>query len=243
MTQLREKMEKDKQMSKSDIRTALISAEQELQQDTEEMATRLDSTARTMPLSNQMVCLMPVLVTGPDTGFYKVMDHASLMSSMLRKPLQPGWKKSLMERSRVTAGQQMSQARLRRSLANPDNALNRVLVQTTYGIQQPLILQRPPPSATSVCKPVIGPTVVPPTIPPRANRLNPQLRLPPIPVEATGRGLYSLIERRWIPSASTIVLKPSPVLKRRIRLHHFDDKFTTPIFGAYMCGSGRTERG
>ncbi|WAR06286.1 IQCH-like protein [Mya arenaria] len=97
-----------------------------------------------------------------------------------------------------TQGQQRSLAL--RAVYNPHSQSNRNVLNDNFGIQLPLIPQkrekRPAP------KPVMGSTIEPLAVLPKANRVDAQLAPPPISEDDARKGILSLIERGLIPPAA-----------------------------------------
>ncbi|XP_060582805.1 IQ domain-containing protein H-like [Ruditapes philippinarum] len=88
--------------------------------------------------------------------------------------------------------------------------------------QRDLRLPVPPP------KPIMGSTIEPLAVLPKANRVDAQLAPPPITEDDARKGILSLIERGLIPPAAQLTLDPSPVKNRMVLLHHPEDKNKPP---------------
>ncbi|XP_077988694.1 IQ domain-containing protein H-like [Glandiceps talaboti] len=120
-------------------------------------------------------------------------------------------------------GQQSKYAWSMRAVHDPTNSHNRQVLNDTYGVSLPLIVdkrQHKPP----VQKAVIGSTVDHLAVLPRQNRVDPSIIPPPITEKDAKKGILSLLERGLIPPAAELTLDPSPVRHRIMELRDPTEK-------------------
>ncbi|KAK3607906.1 hypothetical protein CHS0354_036732 [Potamilus streckersoni] len=230
--QLRESLVKGdgKTISIEELEKALSKTEQGLQLKTEQMLAQVNNQVQTLPNANGLISMEATW----DLHTQAKMDQTRMIQSYiprerLRQPQPPG---SLLPLRRpiqmqgLTPGQQLKQGMALRAVFNPYSQENRNVLNSNFGIQLPLIPQKKefkPPG-----KPLIGTTVEPLAVLPKANRVDPQLAPPAITEDDARKGIMSLIERGLIPPAAQLTLDPSPVHNKMAPLHNPTEKSKPP---------------
>lgn len=221
-----------------ELENALNRTEQGLQQKAEQMLSQLNNQVQTLPSADAIQ--PPGFIALESTwdlktksrGQHRVdMSHAYVPRDRLRQPqpsgaLLPLRKGDSVQMQGLTPGQQSKQAMALRAVYNPYSQQNRQMMNDNFGIMLPLIPQskekKPPP------KPVMGSTIEPLAVLPKANRVDAQLAPPPITEDDAKKGILSLIERGLIPPAAQLTLDPSPVRNKMVQLHNPEDKNKPP---------------
>ncbi|XP_064607991.1 IQ domain-containing protein H-like isoform X2 [Liolophura sinensis] len=134
----------------------------------------------------------------------------------------PSKQQQSIQMTGLTPGQMARHLWSIRAIGNPQNVCNRQVLNDQYGIQLPLLPQKTQSKHSQ--KVVLGTTVEPLTVLPKANRVDNQLEPPPISEEDARRGILSLLERGLIPPASELTLDPSPVGHKLVKLHEPQEK-------------------
>ncbi|XP_050402803.1 IQ domain-containing protein H isoform X1 [Patella vulgata] len=224
-------------ISVSDVEAALANTEKGLQRRTEEVVHHLDNRIQTFSLNGEYGQGMEPYTGIESTWDLKTnnrTDHINRSGylsrdTMVRKPMMSSAMlptKQPVQLQGLTPGQQMKQQRNLRAMFNPHNQQNRNVMQDNFGVQLPLIHTKKESKAPN--KPVLGSTVEPLTVLPKANRVDAQLAPPPISEEDTQKGIMSLMERGLIPPAAQLTLDPSPVRQKSAPLHDPQKKNKTP---------------
>ncbi|WAQ98912.1 IQCH-like protein [Mya arenaria] len=187
------------------LQSALSKTEQGLQHRAEQMLSQLNNQVQTLPSAD---AIQP-------PGFIALETTWDL-----RKQTQG------QQRVQMSQGYGPRQSLALRAVYNPHSQSNRNVLNDNFGIQLPLIPQkrekRPAP------KPVMGSTIEPLAVLPKANRVDAQLAPPPISEDDARKGILSLIERGLIPPAAQLTLDPSPVKHRIVPLHDPEDRNKPP---------------
>ncbi|KAL4227848.1 hypothetical protein ACF0H5_013286 [Mactra antiquata] len=220
-----------------ELENALNKTEQGLQQKAEQMLSQLNNQVQTLPSAEAIQ--PPGFLAIESTWDLKrqtrsqprvEMSQAYVSRDKIGGPtggsLLPLRKGDPMQLQGITPGQQSKQNIALKAVYNPYSQHNRTVMNDNFGIQLPLIPQtkekRPPP------KPILGSTIEPLAILPKANRVDAQLAPPPITEDDARKGILSLIERGLIPPAAQLTLDPSPVKNRTVPLHDPDDRNKPP---------------
>ncbi|XP_053405574.1 IQ domain-containing protein H-like isoform X3 [Mercenaria mercenaria] len=221
-----------------ELENALNKTEKGLQQKAEQMLSQLNNQVQTLPSADAIQA--PGFMALESTwdlkkqtrGQHRIeMSQAYVPREKLRQPqpagaLLPLRKGEPTQLQGLSPGQQSKQTLALRAVYNPHSQQNRPVMNENFGIMLPLIPQskekKPPP------KPVMGSTIEPLAVLPKANRVDAQLAPPPITEDDARKGILSLIERGLIPPAAQLTLDPSPVKNRMVPLHNPEDRNKPP---------------
>lgn len=240
LRQLREKLTKNEGnvVSVEELESALAKTEQGLQQKAEQMLSQINNQVQTLPSADAIhppgfLAIEQTWDLKRQTRGQPRIDFApaNLPHEKLRQPHPPGALLPLRrgdptQMQGLTPGQQSKQQIALRAVYNPYSQNNRSVLNDSFGIQLPLIPQRKENRTNQ--KPIIGTTVEPLAVLPKANRVDAQLAPPPILEEDARKGILSLIERGLIPPAAQLTLDPSPVKNRLALLHNPEEKMKPP---------------
>ncbi|XP_041366539.1 IQ domain-containing protein H-like isoform X2 [Gigantopelta aegis] len=228
-------------ISVADLENALARTEQGLQRKTEEVVHQINNSVMMLPLSDpkyggELSSLETTidLRRQPKATYYG-KDKGGPGQLQLLPPRPNFLMKQPIQTQGLTPSQQLKQQCNLRAMANPYNAQNRNVLNDNYGIQLPLIPQKPEPRQIPL-KPLTGSTVEHLTILPKANRVDAQLAPPPITEDDASKGIRSLIERGLIPPAAHLTLEPSPIRRQPALLHNPADKSKAPTISEMMPG-------
>ncbi|XP_069138728.1 IQ domain-containing protein H-like isoform X4 [Argopecten irradians] len=230
-----------------DLENALAKTEEGLQMKTEQVINHYNNKVQTLPtaLSTRfdpgMVAMEQTwdLKTKARSEMKRVQGQQYLAREKLRQPQPPGSllpKRQQVQVSGPSPGQQTKHMLTLRAVLNPMHGQNRQSLNDNFGIQLPLIPQRVENKrrvkliqkdnsgvvikvTSNIPRPIIGTTVEPLAVLPRANRTDPQIAPPPISEDDARKGILSLLERGLIPPAAELTLDPSPVRHKTAPLH------------------------
>ncbi|XP_021362303.1 IQ domain-containing protein H-like isoform X2 [Mizuhopecten yessoensis] len=230
-----------------DLESALAKTEEGLQMKTEQVINHYNNQVQTLPtaLSTRfdpgMVAMEQTwdLRNKTKTEMKRTHDQQYLAREKLRQPQPPGAllpKRQQVQVAGPSPGQQTKHMLTLRAVLNPMHGQNRQSLNDNFGIQLPLIPQRN--ENKNIPRPMIGTTVEPLAVLPRANRADPQIAPPPISEDDARKGILSLLERGLIPPAAELTLDPSPVRHKTAPLHdpHVKNKPTQPEMSHHLAG-------
>ncbi|KAK3096782.1 hypothetical protein FSP39_003245 [Pinctada imbricata] len=222
-----------------DLETALSKTEEGLQKKTEEVIHQYNNQVRTLPNqdADRFDTNMVALETTWDLRNQTKLDSRKISTGprllhreKLRQPQPSGSllpKRQAMQIQGPTPGQQSRHMLTLRAVLNPYSNANRDAMNDNFGIQLPLINQKHKPFRGG--KPIMGTTIEPLAVLPKANRVDAQLAPPPISEDDARKGILSLIERGLIPPAAQLTLDPSPVKNKLVTLHDPQIKTNKPV--------------
>ncbi|XP_052805677.1 IQ domain-containing protein H-like isoform X2 [Mya arenaria] len=233
------------------LQSALSKTEQGLQHRAEQMLSQLNNQVQTLPSADAIqppgfIALETTWDLRKQTqGQQRVqMSQGYGPRERLRQPNPPGAapllplrRGEVMQLQGLSPGQQSKQSLALRAVYNPHSQSNRNVLNDNFGIQLPLIPQKREKRKSSqralnlpvpAPKPVMGSTIEPLAVLPKANRVDAQLAPPPISEDDARKGILSLIERGLIPPAAQLTLDPSPVKHRIVPLHDPEDRNKPP---------------
>ncbi|XP_052701435.1 IQ domain-containing protein H-like isoform X2 [Crassostrea angulata] len=236
-------------ISIQDLESALVKTEEGLQAKTEQVINQYNNQVRTLP--NQEASRFDNNVVAIETTWdmrnQKSADPRKISAHFLgrermRQPQASRNNALLPKRQSVqmpgpTPGQQTKHMLTLRAVLDPQSNMNRQTLNENFGIQLPLINSKQT-SKPAYSKPIIGSTIEPLAVLPKANRVDAQLAPPPITEEDARKGIMSLIERGLIPPAAQLTLDPSPVRNRIAPLHEPQVRHRPPQTEAVSLLSG-----
>ncbi|XP_076101914.1 IQ domain-containing protein H-like isoform X2 [Mytilus galloprovincialis] len=242
LRQLREKIAQGDtaNINIQDLEKALAKTEEGLQNKTEQIINQYNNQVQTLPYAtasrfDQNVSLETTL----DLRTQSKVDDVRRISGPvfprernIHQPQPPSGSGALLPKRQAvqvsgpTPGQQARHVLTLRTVLNPQNKYNRDSLNDNFGIVLPLIQQRN--KSKQLGKTVLGSTIEPLAVLPRANRVDTQLAPPAITEDDARRGILSLIERGLIPPAAQLTLDPSPVKNRLATLHDPVDRTKPP---------------
>lgn len=236
-------------ISIQDLESALVKTEEGLQAKTEQVINQYNNQVRTLP--NQEASRFDNNVVAIETTWdmrnQKSADPRKISAHFLgrermRQPQASRNNALLPKRQSVqmpgpTPGQQTKHMLTLRAVLDPQSNMNRQTLSENFGIQLPLINSKQT-SRPAYSKPIIGSTIEPLAVLPKANRVDAQLAPPPITEEDARKGIMSLIERGLIPPAAQLTLDPSPVRNRIAPLHEPQVRHRPPQTEAVSLLSG-----
>nr|XP_033775559.1 IQ domain-containing protein H isoform X2 [Geotrypetes seraphini] len=151
---------------------------------------------------------MPAAETAPKTCLFPQMPDSKTQAAQT-------WIKA----THLSPGEQHRLALSSKIILDPENAINRTLLNENFGITLPQINQRKTVTVQSE-KIVKGPTVQRLSVLPVSHRIDASLIPPPVTEKDAKKGILSLTERGLIPSSAQLTL-PSSISSQSILLHDF----------------------
>lgn len=238
LRQLREKIAQGDtgNINIQEFEKALAKTEEGLQIKTEQIINQYNNQVQTLPYATASrfdhgVSLETTLDLRTQTrveDVRRVSGPVFPRDRIVHQPQPPSGSGALLPKrqnvqvSGPTPGQQARHVLTLRAVLNPQNKYNRESLNENFGIVLPLIPQKK--QSRSIGKPVLGSTIEPLAVLPKANRIDTQLAPPAITEDDARKGILSLIERGLIPPAAQLTLDPSPVKNKIALLHDPQDK-------------------
>ncbi|KAJ8304824.1 hypothetical protein KUTeg_018407 [Tegillarca granosa] len=190
LRQLREKLtQSDGTINITDLESALARTEEGLQQRTEQVINQYNNQIQTLSHSD---------ATGFNYGNVALETTWDLKAQTKTPDVQT-----------IAGNQYLTREKLRQPKP-PGTLLPK---------RQSMQIGGPTPGQQPYSKPLMGSTIEPLAVLPRANRVDPQLAPPPISEDDARKGILSLLERGLIPAAAQLTLDPSPVRQKMAPLH------------------------
>ncbi|XP_030048690.1 IQ domain-containing protein H [Microcaecilia unicolor] len=214
------------------LETAIQRTELGLRKHAEEYLNFLNTQVLTIPLApreshSSRVFPMPAAEMGPKPCLFPQMPDSKAQAA-----------ETWIKAAHLSPGEQHRLALSSKIILDPENAINRTLLNENLGIMLPHISRRKAVPVQSE-KIVKGPTVQRLSVLPATHRIDASLTPPPVTEKDAKKGLLSLTERGLIPAAAQLTLVPSPISSQLVSLHDFQQIQKAGVFESTSGGIKR----